>query len=283
MNSSSFQLFFVALAALCAFTLQPVRSGVRETIAELFVPVAWPVHAIGLTLSRRLAPETSTDLLSPANPRNADDLRHQNAELLTRLANLEAQLDDLRQLSAQYDKLGALRTLVHPARVIAGPQPPRQTLTIATGTLKGLREKLPVVSPMGFAGQIYDVSLTGGTAKVLLPTDPASHLSARFVRFVNQPDGTVGVQAIKTNPPLVDGDGHGMVVRALTAREVRNALKVGDVALLDDVTFPPAVKGLRLGTVRKITLPATDAGFAVIELEPTTNFASLSEVLVVDK
>ena len=42
MNSSSFQLFFVALAALCAFTLQPVRSGVRETIAELFVPVAWP-------------------------------------------------------------------------------------------------------------------------------------------------------------------------------------------------------------------------------------------------
>ena len=283
MNSTVIQFLLIAAATLSAFTLGSAKSSMRELAQGLFVPISFPVRTIGVWATNRLSQQQDVDLLSPTNPRDTNEIRRQNAELITRLANLEAQLDDLRQLSAEYDRLGSLRSLVQPARVVAGPIAPRQTLTIGITGLREIREKMPVVCPLGFLGQIYAVSLGNATARVLLATDPASHLSARFVRFIQEPNGTIGVQSIKTSPPLVDGDGRGMVVRALPAHEVRNQLHVGDVALLDDITFPPAVKGLRLGTIRKITLPPTDAGFAVIELDPTTNVSTLTEVLVVDK
>lgn len=285
MRSPAVQFIFVVLAALSAFTLSPAKSGVREVVQTLFVPVAAPVRAVGMWATNRFSPDRPTDVLSPGKARNIDAVLQQNAELITRVGQLEAQLEDLKGLSAEYSKLATdIRKLVHPAVVTGGPIGGRQTLTITTGSLKAVREHMAVLHPAGLVGQIYAMATGGGTARVLLITDPESRLSARFVRYVNDENGQLRKVRVNTSPPLVEGDGSGgLIVRMLPAREVRTTVRVGDVAELDDAGFPLVTKGLRLGIVRKINLPQTDSGHATIELAPTADFAKLREVLVLDR
>jgi len=284
MTKGPIQFLMILLAALSAFTLPEAKSQVREVAQGLFVPVAWPVRTIGLAISSRLSPRVEKDLLSPDKARTADELRRQNAELLTRILNLEAQLEDLKQLSAQYQQLGTdLRKLVQPATVVAGPAGNRQTLTIGTGALKTVREGMAVVHPLGFVGQIYAVAPGAATARVLLVTDPQSKIAARFFRFARRADGSLATVPVNVPAPLVEGDGSGMVVRMLPARDVRKAVKVGDTVVLDEPKLPPALKGLRIGTVTAIDLPPTDSGHATIKVEPTGDLTHLHEVLVVSK
>ncbi|HEX8325384.1 MAG TPA: rod shape-determining protein MreC [Tepidisphaeraceae bacterium] len=282
MRTPAVQFIFILLAALSAFTLAPAKSGVRAAVQTLFVPVAVPVRAVGVWTTNRLSPPRESDILSPDKARNIEDVRRQNTALITRLGNLEAQLEDLRRLSAQYGQLGDLRNMVRPAMNLMGSPTNRQTITLSTTNLKNVHEKQPVVHPGGFVGQIYDVATAGSTARVLLVTDPESRLYARFVRYRSDENG-VRLERVDTKPPLVEGNGRGLVVRMLPAREVMGVVNVGDVALLDDPdpAFPAVIKGLRLGTVRRI-LP-TEAGHATIELDPTADFAKLAEVLVVDR
>jgi len=284
MNRGIVHFLMILAAAISAFTLPEAKSGVREVAQGLFVPIAWPVRAIGLAISSRLAPHEQKDLLSPDKARTADELRQQNAELLTRILNLEAQLDDLKQLSAQYQQLGTdLRKLVQPATVVAGPTGSRQTLTVGTSGLKAVREGMAVVHPLGFVGQIFAVAPGAATARVLLVTDPQSKIAARFFRFGRRADGSLVTMPVDIPAPLVEGDGDAMVVRMLPARKVRNVVKIGDVVVLDEPKLPPALKGLRIGTVTAIDLPPTDSGHATIKVEPTGDLTHLHEVLVVSK
>lgn len=277
------QLLMILIAALSAFTLPEAKSSVRETIQGLFVPVALPSRAIGRWASERLSPPHETDIVSPNVARSNDELRRQNAELVTRLMNLEAQLDDLKQLSAQYDQLGTtLKKMVQPATIVAGPVLGRQTLTISTARLAAIRENMAVVHPLGVVGQIYAVAPGGATARVLLLTDPHSHVQGRFVRMVSV-NGVVRDQPIKTPAPMVDGTGTGLSIGYLAAHDVRGVVQIGDIVLLDDARFPPQIKGLPLGRVRAITLPPNDSGHATIAVDPTADFSRLAEVLVVDK
>lgn len=280
MRTPAVQFLFILLATLSAFTLAPAKSGVRAAVQTLFVPVAVPVRAVGVWATNRLSPSREEDILSPDNARGIEEVRRQNTALVTRLGNLEAQLEDLRRLSAQYEKLGDLRNRVRPAMNLFGSPTNRRTLVIGTADLTNVQEKQPVVHPGGFVGQIYDVATGGATARVLLVTDPESHVYAQFVRYRSDESG-VRLERVDTQPPLVEGDGRGLVVRMLPAREVRGTVAVGDVALLNDPAFPAVTKGLRLGTVRRIT--TTEAGHATIELDPTADFAKLAEVLVVEK
>ena len=274
------QLILIALAFLSAFTLAPAKSGVRQTVQALFIPVARPARAIGGWTHDRLAPPTIEDPRSPENPRTPKEVYLDNQRLLTQVANLQAQLEDLKDLSAQYAGLDPdLRKSVRPAAVIGKPDANRATLTIATAGLRVAKEGLPVVHLGGMIGQITGVG--SGTATVLLATDPASHLTARLV---SAPDENGTSRRLRLKQVLVEGTGRAMVVAGLPARDVRNVVHVGDVALLDDASFTsPLVKGLRLGTVTRVQLPATDAGHAVIELQPTADFPSLREVLVVER
>ena len=284
MRSPAVQFFLIALAVLSAFTLGSPRNGVRETVQMLFVPVSAPTRAVVRWATERTSSQQEIDVLSPDKPRDINSVLQQNAMLLTRLGSLEAQFEDLKQLSAQYRDLNPdLRRRVDPAAVVAGSTTGRQTLTISTGGLPAVRERAAVVHPSGFVGQIYAVAVGEATARVLLATDPESRLAARFVRYETTEDGSVQTFALRTQPPLVEGNGRNLIVRMLPAGEVRNTLRVGDVAQLDDPTFPLVTKGLRLGTVRRIQLPPTDAGHATVELDPTTDFGGLREVLVVDR
>ena len=285
MRSPAVQFIFIVLAALSAFTLPAAKSGVREVVATLFVPVAAPVRAVGLWASNRVSPDRATDVLSPGKARDVDAVLRQNAELITRVGQLEAQLEDLKQLSAEYSKLATdIRKVVHPAGITGGPVGNRQTLTITTGNLVSVKEHMPVLQPTGLVGQIYAAATGGGTARVLLITDPESRVGARLVRYVAGEDGQLRKYRVNIQPPLVEGAGpNALAIRMLPAREVRSTVHVGDVAELDDAGFPIITKGLRLGIVSKVNVPATDSGHATIELTPTADFAKLREVLVVDR
>ncbi|MBC7784638.1 MAG: hypothetical protein H7144_12440 [Burkholderiales bacterium] len=274
------------VALIGAFTLGPVNAAISQTVQTLFLPVAWPTRLVGAQVKEHLAPQASDDLLSPGSPRTVADLRRQNAELIVRLTNIEAQLEDLKKLSAQYATLGGdLRKMVQPATVIGGPTDQRQVLTIGTATLTRVADNAAVVHPLGFVGRVSGVAIAGGNARVLLATDPSSRVSGRFVRFVPRPDGAIDIITLDLPPPLVEGTTRGLIARLLPARPIREKLKVADMVLLDDPQlFPiPALKGLRIGSVTKIRLPPTDAGHAEVEIAPITDFSSLREVLVVTK
>ena len=279
------QLFLMIVAALCAFTLPEAKSSVREAAQGIFMPVAYPIRIVGQAIGQRLAPPVEHDLLSPDKSRTADELKRQNAELVTTVLNLEAQIDDLKTKLAQYDQLRlTLRNVVTSAAVVEGSSSAnRQMLTINTAGFKAIREEMPVVCPVGFVGKVYAVSTGNITSRVLLATDPLSHVGVRLYRIVRRPDGTLVSQRVEMPPLQVDGNLTGMVIAQLDPRAVRNVVQVGDMVLLDDGKMPAVVQGLRIGTVKSVTLPVTDALHASIAVEPVTDLASLKDVLVVNK
>ena len=284
MRSPAVQFVFIVLAALSAFTLGPARSGVRDAIGALFLPVSYPVRKLALSIGDRVSPAVEIDTLSPNAPRSAEAIRQQNTLLLGRLSMLQAELEDTRQQLAHVQTLSKpLRERVKSAAVLGGPTAARQTLTInAAGHV--LREGMPVIDPKGYVGQIYSVAVGGATARVLLSTDPASHVSVVFQRAVVGEEGKVTLAEVPfESTGMVDGTGRGLSVPQLTAKQIKTAgLAAGDVAVLVDPAFS-MLRGMRVGTVSKITLPSTYDGFVNIELAPVTDLATLRDVLVVEK
>ena len=277
-------MFLPLIAFIAAFTLPPVRDGVKMTVQGLFVPVARPARAIGQALNDAV--------ISPINrfnleggPETLERARYENGMLRSRLSNVESQLEDLKKANAQFRRLNTnLQSRVEAATVLGGPVDQRQTLTIATPNLSKIEEKMAVVHPLGVVGRVLSVAPTGGTARVLLATDPAFRVDVRFIRFQTRPDNTI--EAVPLPMPvavLAEGTTRELTVRYLPARPTRELLRVGDAVLLDDPTFPAVTRGLRLGTIRAIDLPSTDAGYASMQIEPTADLATLSEVLVVNK
>jgi cell shape-determining protein MreC len=293
-KSSRFILMLPIVALISAFTLEQAKPAVRRGVETLFVPVAGPTRALGSAAQRRLTPVSDTDPVSPDHPRTRLELQQENEILRVQIANLQTKLDDLVGISQQYQQLGAeLQKLVQPAMVLGGPTDQRQTLTISTTGLTNLRVGMAVVSPFGYVGKIHSISATGGTAKVLLATDPSSKLVARFARYVKRPDGGLELVTLDIPPPLVEGVGDKqvvgntryMVANLLAAGPVRKLLQQGDQVLLDEPInrMPPALRGLRLGTITKINLPPSDSGHADVAIEPVSDLPKLSEVLVVTK
>jgi cell shape-determining protein MreC len=280
-SSISIILPFVAL--LAALTLPPAAEGVRVTSQRAFAPVAYPSRVVGHALDASLRTPPAVDLYSDDVPKTLEEARFRLEATRVHVANLQAQLADLRVLSSQYAQFDAdLRKLIQPASVTAGPTDQRQTLTISTIGVASVREGSAVVSPLGVVGQVNAVGI--GSARVLLLTDPTSRVEGRFVRYVAREDGAYDAVTLAiAEKPLVEGAGEGaMIARAIPAASVREKLKVGDVVVLDDPRFAaPALKGMRLGVVAKINLPPTDAGHASVELSPTVDFRSMKEAMVV--
>ncbi len=283
-SSAPLHFTLIAAAALSAFSLRPAAQGPRAQLAKLFEPVAAPTRAIAQWGRARISTDKPVDLLSPGKDRSRDELLRQNGVLITQVQNLQAQLEDLKRYSAAARELGTnLQQLVEPARITAWPTANRQTLMISTSGLSNVRNNLAVVHPFGFAGTIQSTATIGGAAQVLLVTDPESSVQARFASFVVGADGRITTTMLPIEPIVARGDGSKIVATMVAAQPVRQHLKVGDIVLLDDGRFGPALKGLRVGKVSKIDVPQTNAKFASIEIEPTADFAHLSEVLVVTK
>jgi rod shape-determining protein MreC len=116
-----------------------------------------------------------------------ETLRERNAELEETLAQFQAELVELREITSDYQRLADLLdyTLITEnqvfltADVIALDQSGLlSTMVINRGTRDGIAEGMPVVAREGLIGRIMDV--TSNAARVQLITDSNSVISARL-------------------------------------------------------------------------------------------------------
>ncbi len=286
MARSSGIIYLPIAAMVCALFMPAMNGSVSETTKTLFIPVAWPTHRVGLQIRNRLLPAQTNDPLSPGSARTFEQIKRENAALWNEISNLREQLKDLEQLSAQYRNLGAdLRKIVQSAAVVGTSPDHRKSLMISTAGIDGVRVSAAVVHPMGFVGKIDAVGVAGGNARVMLLTDPSLRVVGKFVRLVSRGEGSVAVEDLQLDPPLIEGTGTGLIARQMKTAPLKEKLKIGDSVILDDQQqFPhPALKGLRIGMVSKIKFPSSDARLTEVEITPVTDYSLLPEVMVVTR
>src|SRR3954467_12049422 len=109
-----FNQLFVALLGLSfltAFVLPPRYTNPVRNLQGLFAPVARPGRALGYALHARFARREKDD-------RNVTDVKDENLQLRAQPASLSGQLDELRRINGDRERLGDLRPLCTPVPVI---------------------------------------------------------------------------------------------------------------------------------------------------------------------
>lgn len=190
----------------------------RTRLSLLFVMLSMCSCMIILSIVGTLAPAEST-LAIPLNAmvgvfddasRNlsvlADDLsevqtlRERNRELEAAWAAAQAELVELREYRADYNRLSELLNYDAPARnqvtiaadVIQSYDPSSvvRTITINRGRRDGISEGMAVVTDQGMVGRIIDAAAQ--VSRVLLVTDPSSSINGRLQES-REPGNVVGL------------------------------------------------------------------------------------------
>ncbi|HTG00189.1 MAG TPA: rod shape-determining protein MreC [Nitrospirota bacterium] len=140
--------------------------------------------------------------------------------------------------------------------------PASSTVTINKGSDQGIQKDMAVITAAGVVGKVQ--SVTGGTAKVILLTDPGNTLAVRVQR--NREEG------------LLEGK---LVNCALKYVSYYADIQKGDLLVTSglDGIYP---SGLAVGTV--VTVSKREAvAFQSITAEPAVGFSRLEEALVLRK
>src|SRR4051794_32708038 len=219
----------LVLSALCAFVIpERYTTKAQPQLQGLFYPVAKPARALGAAISGRVSRPDANDT------RDAATLREENAELRQELAARLRELEEMRLREGERAKLGRLRELCTPVKVVGGDTAAsREGLMLQGSTLEGLKQGQVVLIPAGIVGKIDRPPGLAG-AQVRLITDRGVRVGAYFGRLETK---TNRVEPLRTSPPLIEGIGDGAMRCAtmLTMEEVKAVdLKAGDWVLLDD-------------------------------------------------
>lgn len=221
-------IFFASLIGL----LSPVELLVSVPLSLLQGAISGVTRQISQTLN------TLADL---------QDLRRRNTELERALINFQAELVELRELRADYQRLAALQNF-------RGANPDKQFLAatvigrdttgllrsiiIDRGSRDGVRVGMPVVTELGLVGRIYRVGAT--SAQVQLVTDTNSYVNARLqlTRAEGVVQGTAAGGLRMLYIPLADDvrDGNSVVTSGIGGKFPRGLL-IGQVtsSRLDDL------------------------------------------------
>jgi hypothetical protein len=290
----------LGLSGVSAFALPPAYTEpLRPKVGVLLAPVAQPARSIaGWATGRWGSPEPRLD------DRPADAVYAENQELKVANARMAHELDDLRKIATEWEKVGPLRDRCTAVTVAGGDAAlgTRDSLSLKGGAWSGLADGMYVLRDRDVVGRL----VTGKVgAQVRLVTDPQTKVRAYFGTFrkpakVAKPGATVVVGGPAGAPPadadapefvrlnlpvkLVEGAGHGkMVCRNLPFADAvdREGLKVGDWAMIEDPDWPKDLQGWRLGVVTAVR--KTNRMMAEIEVQPERNLLLLSEVMVLTK
>lgn len=219
----SFVTLGIFLASLIGL-LSPVESLVSVPLTLLQQAVSGITRQVSETLS------TLADL---------QDLRRRNTELERALINFQAELVELRELRADYQRLAALQNF-------RGANPDKQFLAatvigrdttgllrsiiIDRGSRDGVRVGMPVVTELGLVGRIYRVGAT--SAQVQLITDTNSFVNARLqlTRAEGAVQGTAAGGLRMLYIPLADDvrDGDSVVTSGIGGKFPRG-ITIGQV------------------------------------------------------
>ncbi|MFO0597063.1 MAG: rod shape-determining protein MreC [Myxococcaceae bacterium] len=196
---------------------------------------------------------------------------HQEAqECRVSLAEAHAELNALKEAQAENERLKAILNYVEAspdqeivARVIGiNPSAQFQSIHINRGENDGVRAGMPVVTPDGVVGHV--VRAVGGSADVLLITDPASRIGAVLQRTRVRANVTGG------------GPARPLVLEIVQREE---DVKDADVVVTagTDGIFPA---GLMIGRVRAPERPSVGM-FLKGAIEPSVELSHVEEVLVI--
>jgi rod shape-determining protein MreC len=199
-------------------------------------------------------------------------VRAENEQLRDQVAELEVRLQEQRALAARTAKLQELLNLrasvaapTLAAEVIAGnPNPGMMTLTIDRGSADGVQENMAVIAPTGVVGRIVG--------------SPAAH-AARVQLLIDQHAAAGAISERSRAGGMVVGrsDADGAPLRMELVSNLAD-LKVGDLIVTSGVDgiYP---KGFAIGRVESVERGT--GLYLTVTVQPTVDFRSLEEVLVV--
>jgi hypothetical protein len=277
-----FNYVFITLlliAATCAFFVPQEKSGrIRGQADVLFAPVTVPLRQVAAAISRRLGKGREMPLVDGAGPgKSPADAKAEIDQLLGKVANLTMQLEAMQRINAGRDLVGDARKYSMPFKVIGSSDSwMHNSFSLAGSSRDGLEAGLPVVHRDSVVGKITAVG--SGGAQVRLITDPGFCINGAFFRIEGE-----RLTAIKTDPPLVEGKGNGLMSISNLPKEQTDRVKVGDwVVLNDNEDWPPIINGYFLGRVEEIRgQPKSPLIWMELIVRPRVGLSALREVMVV--
>lgn len=289
MSYLRFQHVFVGLmgvSALGAFVIPADYSRkVEPSIQLLFAPVSRPAGSLAAMISNRVAPPVSDDR------RSVQDVRLENQRLRTELTRVQGQLDEMRRIEQELQKLGDARNHCQLFKVIGGDGGMRESIALAASTFDGVRDDQYVLYALGLVGQVQRAGAAG--SQVRLITDPSFRVRTAFRHL----DSSGKMIEVAVPVCLAQGAGDGsMIVRNLSylqlgltadfkAPEGKEgaALRVGDIAAVNDRDCPIGIQNEPLGTVVAIRRRLDQPMFADVVIKPNQPLKRLREVGVMTK
>jgi hypothetical protein len=270
----------MVLAALSAITAPRVSARAQAQLQKLFIPVAKPMYAFGGWSHDRIVKPVLRDDASPDHPRDQQTLLRENTDLRGQVLTLTAELDRLKELTADRSKLGDLQSRCTVVDVAGRDAGQSESLLLAPGLKASLREDLPVLCPEGVVGKI--TSAGAGAARVRLITDKGNRITVSFVRFQNDNKGVLRMSNVSYPDCIAIGQGNGrMLVTHQRMSELKGALQPNDWAIVNDPDWSRVT--YRVGRVASIEQQPGAAGFGQIWIESLVDFKLLREVMVVTK
>lgn len=286
MRAVRFQPVFTSLmglAALSAFVI-PGRFTDRAVpqFQMLFAPVAWPARGLAAWATGRAG---GVDL--PPDGRPGFAIRAENDQLIQENIWLRQHLEELQRLNGEREKLGDLRSLCTPIKVVGNDAGVRESLAVAGSSLDGMKDGMYVVYSGGIVGKLQRSGVAGG--QVQLITNPGFRFTAYLSgpRRVADADGATRTTTVRLNaePVLVEGAGRQrMVVTRVKASDAAKwGVQPADAVVLDDPEWPPHLRGKTVGRVKAVTPDKANALFVEIQIAPTSDLLKLREVMVLTK
>jgi rod shape-determining protein MreC len=187
------------------------------------------------------------------NLADVQTLQERNADLEAALVNFQREIVELREIRADYDRLSELLRYVRAnpeqatvAASVIGYNTTGllRTIIINRGSRDGVAVGMPVVSPLGLVGRVYQVSATA--AQVQLINDINSFVNARLqtTRATGTINGTASGGLILKFVQLVDevAEGDSVITSGIGGNFPRGVLvgQVTNVRIDDSQLFKEA-------------------------------------------
>lgn len=296
--SLKFNQVFVCLlllSVLSAFVLPARLTNRLRGFGGIFAPVSRPTRAIAASVHDRVSKKDHRDT------RDVSHVKDENERLRVSVMSLSGQIEELRRIVEDRDRLGDVRPLCTPFRVVGEDPSQRDSLAITATSRDNVADNMPVLSGRGLVGVVERVGPAGTHVKLI--TDRAFKASARFVRFENDEKGLPRAKPLPATTPLVYGAGDGMLqitnvlLKETTAANEgtggaggadaaapnKDAIAVGDYVELDDPAWPVNLRGKFIGQIESVRPLTSAPQHALIRVRPFLDFAGLNEVWVMNK
>ncbi len=268
----------MAIAAISAFVI-PARITDRAVpqLQVLLTPISAPVRSIAGAISSRVAP------VEVADARPDEVIRRQNDALAQENVKLLHDVDDLRRINGEREKVGNIRDLCTPVPVVGTDSGRGDSLAVRGSSLDGLRDGMFVLFENDIVGTLQRSGIGGGQVKLV--TSTGFKATAYFGAFRDDDQGKPHFVRLNRQPVLVQGAGaSGMICQMMTMDEVKQSqLRPGDWAVLEDMDWPAKLQGRRIGKVSEVRQRKDAALFAEIHIKPASDLQRLREVMVLTR